>query len=83
VLPYGPFVQIIYLRTYIPNIVRTWGTNWEIDENTLGTKKNNKKPPPLPCNPKGKKSRHLEHMHIFSLAACNFSSQNCSSPFLG
>jgi hypothetical protein len=53
----------------VENIARTWGTNWEIDENTLGTKENNKKPTPPTATQKKKKSRHLEHMQIFSLAA--------------
>jgi hypothetical protein len=38
-------IKISAIGNVLGNIVRTWGTNGEIDENTLGTKENDKKPP--------------------------------------
>jgi hypothetical protein len=41
-------IKIGAIGNVLGNLVKTWGTNWEIGENTLGTKENNQKKPPPP-----------------------------------
>jgi hypothetical protein len=67
-------------REHIGNLI---GTHWELERNMLGTKEKWKIILPPPPKLKEKKNQGtLSAYGAFPLAAWNFYSQNCLSPFL-
>ncbi len=68
-------------RCFCEHLEEHFGSPWEHDGNTLGTRRKNQKSV-SPCPLKKKKTGlFMSACWAFPLAAWNFSLQNCSSPF--